>query len=173
MSQNHSRQLESTPGAPGSSSVRVFYVKKVFHYRTYAEPPKTQFSLVKRKHLRLKVCIFDHCFCGSPLPELKLPEILGQPPLAGRSHRLAAADRGRPGLPPRHKATTSQFDYVLSHSAGLDRGDHPTQRGLSPADQLTSCIQVHAQVQVAGGKLKSGSMCQGGSGREGGRVGGP
>ena len=44
--------------------------------------------LLKRKHLRLKVCIFGYCFCGSPLPESKFLEILGQPPLAGRSHRL-------------------------------------------------------------------------------------
>ena len=43
--------------------------------------------LFKRKHLRLKVCIFGYCFCGSPLPESNFLEILGQPPLSERSHR--------------------------------------------------------------------------------------
>ena len=102
--QNHSRQLESTPGAPGSSQRppeaprdamkylnlknnraaaspapppvnEYFMLKKVFHYRTLAERPKTHFMLLKRKHLRLNVCIFDSCFCGSPLPESKFLEI--------------------------------------------------------------------------------------------------
>ena len=35
--------------------------------------------LFKRKHLRLKVCIFGYCFCGSPLPESNFLEILPPP----------------------------------------------------------------------------------------------
>ena len=64
-------------------------LKKVFHYRTPAQLPKKQFMLFKRKHLRLKVCIFDQCFCESPLPELKFLEILGPRPRAERAHRLS------------------------------------------------------------------------------------
>ena len=69
--------------------VNEYFMLKVFHYRTHTKLEKSWFMLLKRKHLRLKVCIFGYCFCGSPLPESNFLEILGScPEPVGKSFML-------------------------------------------------------------------------------------